>query len=156
MHWPRGHSFSKICLSYLSCLSLCLNRQNKIPSIINLPLRTCSKNSFFMKAVNCFIFQSPPKTSPRALALASPNAVSVFWTVGYVITFGITYGYNAYFWDNHIVQNLFFAAFGYYLVGLWPVLWLLDLLLNSMLLFFPWSHLLFSYIVTLSSLQFKH
>lgn len=47
--------------------------------------------------------------------------MSVFWTVSYVITFGITYGYNAYFWDNHIVQNLFFAAFGYYLVGLWLI-----------------------------------
>lgn len=45
----------------------------------------------------------------------------VIWTVGYLITFGITYGYNAYFWDNHIVQNLLFAAFGYYLVGLWLI-----------------------------------
>lgn len=45
----------------------------------------------------------------------------VSWTAGYVITFGITYGYNAYFWDNHIVQNLLFAALGYYLVGLWLI-----------------------------------
>ncbi|WP_122643007.1 ABC transporter permease subunit [Luxibacter massiliensis] len=45
----------------------------------------------------------------------------VAWTAGYLITFGITYGYNAYFWDNHIVQNLLFAAFGYYLVGVWLI-----------------------------------
>lgn len=45
----------------------------------------------------------------------------VSWTAGYLITFGITYGYNAYFWDNHIVQNLLFAALGYYLVGLWLI-----------------------------------
>ena len=45
----------------------------------------------------------------------------VFWTVGYLITFGVTYGYNAYFWDNRIAQNLLFAAFGYYLVGLWLI-----------------------------------
>lgn len=45
----------------------------------------------------------------------------VFWTVGYLITFGITYGYNAYFWDNDIVLNLLFAAFGYYLIGLWLI-----------------------------------
>lgn len=45
----------------------------------------------------------------------------VFWTVGYLITFGITYGYNAYFWDNDIALNLFFAAFGYCLIGLWLV-----------------------------------
>ncbi len=45
----------------------------------------------------------------------------VVWTGGYFITFGITYGYNAYFWDNGIAQSLFFAAFGYYLVGLWLI-----------------------------------
>lgn len=45
----------------------------------------------------------------------------VSWTAGYLITFGITYGYNAYFWDNHIAQNLLFAALGYYLVGLWLI-----------------------------------
>lgn len=47
--------------------------------------------------------------------------VSVFWTVGYLITFGITYGYNEYFWDNSIVQNLPAAVLGYYLVGLWLI-----------------------------------
>lgn len=45
----------------------------------------------------------------------------MMWTAGYLITFGITYGYNAYFWDNHIVENLFFASFGYYLIGLWLI-----------------------------------
>ena len=45
----------------------------------------------------------------------------VIWTAGYLITFGVTYGYNAYFWDNHIVRNLLVAAFGYYLVGLWLI-----------------------------------
>lgn len=45
----------------------------------------------------------------------------VFWTVGCLITFGITYGYNAYFWDNSIAQNLLFAVFGYYLIGLWLI-----------------------------------
>lgn len=45
--------------------------------------------------------------------------ISGTWTAGYLITFGITYGYNAYFWDNSVAQNLLFAVFGYYLVGLW-------------------------------------
>lgn len=45
----------------------------------------------------------------------------VFWTAGYLITFGITYGYNAYFWDNGIVLNLVLAVFGYYLIGLWLI-----------------------------------
>ncbi len=47
--------------------------------------------------------------------------MAVFWTVGCLITFGITYGYNTYFWDNDIVQNLLFAVSGYYLVGLWLI-----------------------------------
>lgn len=42
-----------------------------------------------------------------------------FFSCGCLLTYGITYGYNAYFWDNSIVHNLFFSAFGFYLVGLW-------------------------------------
>jgi len=52
---------------------------------------------------------------------AKLTVMSVFWTACYLITFGITYGYNACFWDNAIVQNLSFAAFGYYLAGLWLI-----------------------------------
>ncbi len=47
--------------------------------------------------------------------------MTAFWTLGYLITFGITYGYNMYFWDNSIAQNLLFAVLGYYLVGLWLI-----------------------------------
>lgn len=38
-----------------------------------------------------------------------------FWTAGYLTAFGITYGYNAYFWDNDAAQHLLFAVSGYYL-----------------------------------------
>lgn len=47
--------------------------------------------------------------------------LSAFWTVGYLVTFGITYVYNAYFWDNAIAFHLLFAASGYYLIGLWLI-----------------------------------
>lgn len=47
--------------------------------------------------------------------------MSVCWTVGYLTAFGITYGYNAYFWNNDVALNLLFAVFGYYLVGLWLI-----------------------------------
>lgn len=47
--------------------------------------------------------------------------MSVCWTVGFLVTFGITYGYNAYFWDNDIALHLLFAAFGYYFIGLWLI-----------------------------------
>lgn len=32
--------------------------------------------------------------------------LAVLWTIGYWICFAITYGYNAYFWDNSVAQNL--------------------------------------------------
>ncbi|MEY8392934.1 ABC transporter permease subunit [Lachnospiraceae bacterium 45-W7] len=47
--------------------------------------------------------------------------MTAFWTLGYLITFGITYGYNVYLWDNSIAQNLLFTVLGYYLVGLWLI-----------------------------------
>lgn len=43
------------------------------------------------------------------------------WTAGYWVCYGITYGYNAYFWDNHIASHLFFAALCFYVAGLWLI-----------------------------------
>lgn len=43
------------------------------------------------------------------------------WTALYAICFGITYGYNAYFWDNGIAGHLFFAAACTWLFGIWAV-----------------------------------
>lgn len=33
-----------------------------------------------------------------------------FWTIGYWISFLITYGYNAYFWNNSVACNLIFSV----------------------------------------------
>lgn len=43
------------------------------------------------------------------------------WTLGYWICFGITYGYNAYFWDNRVSKHLVFAAACFYLAGIWLI-----------------------------------
>lgn len=43
------------------------------------------------------------------------------WTAGYWIYYGITYAYSAYFWDNSIAQNLFFAAVCCWLYGIFAV-----------------------------------
>lgn len=45
----------------------------------------------------------------------------ILWTVGYWFCFGITYGYNAYFWDNGIAAGLLPAAFNWWVFGLWIV-----------------------------------
>lgn len=41
------------------------------------------------------------------------------WTLGYGLCFAITYGYNAYFWDNGIAKSLFPAAAVWWLFGVW-------------------------------------
>ena len=43
------------------------------------------------------------------------------WSACYYLCFGITYGYNAYFWDNGIASNLSLAALGSYLFGIWLI-----------------------------------
>lgn len=46
----------------------------------------------------------------------------VLWSVGYWLCFGITYGYNAYFWDNSAAQNLLFSVRCWWLFGIWTIL----------------------------------
>ena len=43
------------------------------------------------------------------------------WTLGYWLCFAITYGYNAYFWDNSIAGNLFPATLIWWLFGIWVI-----------------------------------
>ncbi len=49
------------------------------------------------------------------------SAMCIVWTAGSLLSYGITYGYNAYFWDNGIAEHVFFAAFCFYLLGLWLI-----------------------------------
>ena len=51
----------------------------------------------------------------------------IMWTVCYLLCFMITYGYNAYFWDNSIAANIGLAAVLYWLFGV--------LVISIMLLF---------------------
>ena len=44
-----------------------------------------------------------------------------FWTAGYWVCYGITYLYNAWFWDNKTVSHLLFSAFCFYLIGIWMI-----------------------------------
>ncbi len=50
------------------------------------------------------------------------------WTVGYWLCFGITYGYNAYFWDNSIAQHLIFSVVCWWLFGVMLASYLIGLL----------------------------
>lgn len=58
----------------------------------------------------------------RFQVVLSKTAVLVsLWTVGYWICYGITYLYNAYFWDNGIAKNLGFSAVCWWLFGMWVI-----------------------------------
>ena len=43
------------------------------------------------------------------------------WSAGYWLCFGITYVYNAYFWDNAVAQNLMLSVLCWWVFGLWVV-----------------------------------
>lgn len=48
-------------------------------------------------------------------------AILISWSLCYWMCFGITYAYNAYFWDNSIAKHIAFAATGSYLFGIWLI-----------------------------------
>lgn len=47
--------------------------------------------------------------------------LTALWSLGYWLCFGITYGYNAYFGDNSVAQNLLFSVLCWWLFGLWVI-----------------------------------
>ncbi len=55
------------------------------------------------------------------VVIAKTLVLTVLWTLGYWLCFGITYGYNAYFWNNSVAQNLMYAAICWWVFGLWVV-----------------------------------
>lgn len=57
--------------------------------------------------------------SRRKIVMAKSLLLFALWTVMYWLCFGITFGYNAYFWDNGIADNLYFAAALTWLFGVW-------------------------------------
>ena len=45
----------------------------------------------------------------------------LLWSAGYFLCFGITYAYNAYFWDNSIANNLVFSVICWWLFGIFAI-----------------------------------
>lgn len=52
---------------------------------------------------------------------AKSIALLISWSLCYWLCFGITFGYNAYFWDNNIADHIIFAAVCSYLFGIWLI-----------------------------------
>ncbi len=52
---------------------------------------------------------------------AKTVALAVLWSAGYWLCYGITYAYNAYFWDNTVAQNLVYSVMCWWVFGLWVI-----------------------------------
>ena len=58
----------------------------------------------------------------RYKVVVSKNVVMILlWTVGYFGSFGLTYAYTAYYWDNSIAQNLIYSIVLIWLFGLFVI-----------------------------------
>ena len=52
------------------------------------------------------------------VVFAKAFTLNALWTLGFWLTVAITYGYNAYFWDNSVAKSLGFSLFAWWLFGL--------------------------------------
>ena len=93
----------------------------------NIPMALIA---FILMEGSCFtreyqsgtLILSLTKGLARHKVVISKTLVLAFlWTVGYWLCFGITYGYNAYFWDNSVAQNLLCSVTAWWLFGLWTI-----------------------------------
>lgn len=66
----------------------------------------------------------------RKVIISKTLVLTFLWSLCFWLCFAITYAYNAYFWDNSIMHSLSFAAFCWWLFGLWTAL--LIVLFSSM------------------------
>lgn len=56
----------------------------------------------------------------KVIAAKSVSVIAL-WSVCYWLCYGITYGYNAYFWDNSIGSHIGLSAACIYLFGIWLI-----------------------------------
>lgn len=55
------------------------------------------------------------------VVMSKTALLTLLWTAGYWLCYGITYAYNAYYWDNSIAQSLVFSAVAWWVFGLWVI-----------------------------------
>lgn len=55
------------------------------------------------------------------ILISKMGVMMVIWTLGCMLTYGITFGYNAFFWDNSVAHNVIAAVGCFYLLGLWLI-----------------------------------
>lgn len=55
----------------------------------------------------------------RDVVFSKALIIALLWSICYWLCYGITFAYNAYFWDNGIMHFLSLAALCWWLFGLW-------------------------------------
>lgn len=55
------------------------------------------------------------------VVFAKAALMLLVWSAGYFLCFGVTYGYNAYYWDNSIAVRLLPAVMNWWLFGVFTV-----------------------------------
>ena len=55
--------------------------------------------------------------SRNAVTAAKTFTLLLVWSAGYWLSYGITYAYTDFYWDNSTVKNYAFAAFALWLIG---------------------------------------
>lgn len=55
------------------------------------------------------------------VVIAKFGVLSLIWSAGYWICFGITYLYNSYFWDNSVANNLLLSVVCWWLFGIFVI-----------------------------------
>lgn len=70
---------------------------------------------------------------PSSVLLAKATSAALVWTAGYGLMFGVTYGYNQYFWQNQQIKNVAVLALAFYVFGLMLItlLYLMSVLFSS-------------------------
>lgn len=56
--------------------------------------------------------------SKGSILLAKSVVLLGIWTIGYILCYATTYGYNMYFWDNSVASHCLYAALLYWVFGI--------------------------------------
>lgn len=59
--------------------------------------------------------------SRKTVIWSKAVAISLIWTISYLLAFWTTFAYTSYYWDMSIVQNLYFSAFCLWLFGIFII-----------------------------------
>lgn len=59
--------------------------------------------------------------SRDSVVLSKYLVMLMTWSIGIWLCFGITFFYSDFYWDNHVVKELVFAAFCWWLIGVFMI-----------------------------------